>query len=231
VLDRAPSRGRYSRESSAIERFWAQRRRVLEATLLAGALHETSVTAVARIAGVGRSTFYECFDDFAHALDAATKSAMREVREVLAGVRRVARVEGARGATTSELLDLLSAQWVRCAFERPAAMLCALASEEAVAGFVSAALDCAQVSGRASMSVLVGGDIAAPIRAREVMAIGLATCGIEVAREVASGALQGASVGSPALSGIIAGPHLGLVSQVPDEAQQALAATLRMLLR
>lgn len=74
-MGRAPGRGQYARGCSGVERFATQRARLLGATRLAHLGGHDSVSEVVRLAGVSRNTFYECFDDFAHALDRARREA------------------------------------------------------------------------------------------------------------------------------------------------------------
>jgi AcrR family transcriptional regulator len=67
---RAPARGRYDRDASAIDRFRSQRDRVIWAVARAELEGSETVQRVVELAGIGRSTFYECFDDYEHALHA-----------------------------------------------------------------------------------------------------------------------------------------------------------------
>ncbi len=82
-LQRAPARGRYSRVESAIQRFGAQRARLLRAVALGVVQNKRTVGEVVRLAGVGRSTFYECFDDFEHAASALQSQRVLRLRRAL----------------------------------------------------------------------------------------------------------------------------------------------------
>lgn len=83
---RAPARGRYDRGQSRAERFREQHLRLLAAAVQAALEGSETVTRVVTIAGVGRSTFHEFFDDFAHALSVARTRALKEMRAALATV-------------------------------------------------------------------------------------------------------------------------------------------------
>lgn len=72
----APGRGQYDRALSRERRQAEQRERLLVATAAAFVANEHSVSGVVRSAGVGRNTFYEYFDDFAHALEGVRTRAL-----------------------------------------------------------------------------------------------------------------------------------------------------------
>jgi len=75
----APKRGRYDRALSRRERQAAQRERVIAAIAAIGATdRELSVASVVQLAGIGRNTFYEYFDDLEHALATIKGRALRE---------------------------------------------------------------------------------------------------------------------------------------------------------
>src|SRR5258708_2905894 len=79
-LIRAPKRGLYDRAISRHERQAAQQERVIAAiTALVAAGDELSVASVVEHAGIGRNTFYEYFDDVAHALAAIQARARGEL--------------------------------------------------------------------------------------------------------------------------------------------------------
>jgi len=239
AIDRAPSRGCYTREASAIERFRAQRRRILEATALAQALGQHSVSSVARIAGIGRSTFYECFDDYPHALAAAVAFAGREVVSVLEGVRQ--------RAVGVERLHSLCGEWIRFAVERPAMLNCALLSDAAAAEFVGVALSCREavaVARDARQSLRNGEPSVAGPRTDEALALGVSACATEVARSVALAALRrdfhvssqvtnsdAAPVRDWDASGPLASLQMGSRLAVANDAERGLSAALWILLR
>lgn len=115
---RAPGRGRYERGDSNATRFRAQRARLLGATAIAHLEREPSVTRVTTLSGVGRNTFYECFDDFQHALRGVRLEAVRRVRRAI-GVW----AEGSAGVDrASELCRL----WLQAIAEEPLSALVAL---------------------------------------------------------------------------------------------------------
>jgi hypothetical protein len=113
---RAPGRGRYERRRSNAERFLAQRHRLLRATAIAHLEEDESVTRVTLLSGVGRTTFYECFDDFGHALAAVRFEAGQRVRRGL--------------SQRSKRLDLLElcGVWLRALIDEPMSALVALES-------------------------------------------------------------------------------------------------------
>lgn len=83
---RAPERGRYDRACSSGQRFQMQRARLLQATAAAYLNGVGNVARVVALSGVGRNTFYECFDDFPHALDAVRANEVRRVGRALASL-------------------------------------------------------------------------------------------------------------------------------------------------
>jgi len=202
---------------------------------------------VARIAGIGRSTFYECFDDYSHAVAAAAQYATREI---------VAALEGVRGQVVGVgLLDSLCVEWVRFAGERPALLLCALMSDAAASQFVGMALKYRQqlvaTESDARQSPPRSDSAAPSARPDEALALAVSACAIEVARSIALGALHQQSLARsgisamntgaaearesgassdprPSATGLQLGPRSSLAA---SEAQRALAVALRMLLR
>jgi AcrR family transcriptional regulator len=100
-----------------------QKERLVAATARAFALHAApSVAHVIEIAGVGRGTFYEYFDDVEHARGAAV-SAMERAME------RALRSAEARSRTPVERFRSLTAAWLELAEEEPAGTLVALRIE------------------------------------------------------------------------------------------------------
>src|SRR6185295_2443319 len=78
MVSPAPPRGRYDRNLSPEERGSLQKQRLLWATaeaLEGSGSQSVSVAAVAKLARVGRNTFYEHFDDAAAAVQAAARQA------------------------------------------------------------------------------------------------------------------------------------------------------------
>ena len=119
----APKRGRYDRALSRRERQAAQRERVIAATTAISATdRELSVASVVELAGIGRNTFYEYFDDLEHVLLAIKGRAQRDF---------AARVEVALLAarTPLERIRALARVWSEILLENPAQMRLALRAQ------------------------------------------------------------------------------------------------------
>ncbi len=116
----APGRGQYDRHQTREQRLSEQRDRLLAATarILVGD-GPRNVARVIALAGVGRSTFYEYFDDLEHAQRAALAAVAHRVEESLAAAER-------RSRTPVERLRALAAAWLAEVEDDPAAMLLAL---------------------------------------------------------------------------------------------------------
>jgi AcrR family transcriptional regulator len=79
-IETAPKRGQYDRALSRRARQDAQRERVLTAlAALSANQRELSISNVVELAGIGRNTFCEYFDDVEHALSAIRTRALREL--------------------------------------------------------------------------------------------------------------------------------------------------------
>jgi AcrR family transcriptional regulator len=75
----APKRGQYDRSLDRRERHSVQRERILEAVAaLLGSEQAPTVANAVKLAGIGRNTFYEYFDDIEHAVAQAGARAVRE---------------------------------------------------------------------------------------------------------------------------------------------------------
>jgi AcrR family transcriptional regulator len=119
----APKRGRYDRALSRRERQAAQRERVIAAIAAISATErELNVSNVVELAGIGRNTFYEYFDDLDHALVAIKSRALREL---------AARVEVALQAarTPLERIRALARVWAENLLENPAQVKLALQAQ------------------------------------------------------------------------------------------------------
>jgi hypothetical protein len=92
----------------------AQRTRLLRATAIAHLEGDESVARVTLLSGVGRTTFYECFDDFEHALSAARAETVQRVRRVLS-----------QGSKRTDLLGLCGV-WLRAVVHEPLSGMVAL---------------------------------------------------------------------------------------------------------
>lgn len=141
----APGRGQYDRRLPREQRLAEQRERLLVAVARVCAREaEPSVAAVVALAGVGRNTFYEYFDDVPHARREAESAVLRRVDAKLRVAAELARtpVERFRGlarawldavaAEPAEFLLVLlpvgtkpsrGAELLRSAFERSLATL------------------------------------------------------------------------------------------------------------
>lgn len=119
----APGRGQYDRRQSREQRLAEQKERLVAATARACALHAApSVAHVIEIAGVGRGTFYEYFDDVEHARAAVVGAAQRRMEHAL-------RAAEARSRTPVERFRALAAEWLSVAETDPAGTLVALRVE------------------------------------------------------------------------------------------------------
>src|ERR1700753_829934 len=107
-------RGRWSRAVSRGERQARARQPVLDTTAQALATGEATATDIVLRAGVGRSTFYEHFEDVDDAVSAATREASERVRASLR-----AAVEHAH--TPRERRRARAAAWVAEVSRAPAA--------------------------------------------------------------------------------------------------------------
>jgi AcrR family transcriptional regulator len=119
----APGRGQYDRSQTREQRLAEQKERLVAATARAFALNATpSVAHVIEIAGVGRGTFYEYFDDVEHARHAAVSAVVRKMEHAL-------RAAEARSRTPVERFRALAADWLSVAESDTAATLVALRAE------------------------------------------------------------------------------------------------------
>jgi hypothetical protein len=118
---RAPSRGRYDRAHSSCQRFREQHARLLQAAATAHVEGTSNVARVTGLAGVGRNTFYECFDDFAHALAAVRAYEICRVQRALAG-------QVSSGALRVRILELCRV-WMELIAAGPVTALVALEPE------------------------------------------------------------------------------------------------------
>jgi len=118
----APKRGRYDRGLAREVRQAEQRERLVAAlAFVSGAGHELSVATVVARAGMGRSTFYEYFDDIAHAL---AEVSARAQRDFLAR----AELELALVLTPLERVRALARAWASELLENPHVMRIGLAA-------------------------------------------------------------------------------------------------------
>jgi len=119
----APKRGQYDRALSRRERQAAQRERVIAAiAALSATDRELSVANVVELAGIGRNTFYEYFDDLEHALVEVKSRALREFAPRVAAALHVAR-------TPLERIRALARVWTENLLENPAQAKLALRAQ------------------------------------------------------------------------------------------------------
>jgi AcrR family transcriptional regulator len=122
-LNPAPKRGQYDRALSRRERQALQRERLVAAiTTLTGSERALSVTSVVELAGIGRNTFYEYFDDIEHALLSIKTLALRDFSARVEVALQVAR-------TPVERVRALSRAWAEHLFEAPALAQVALRAQ------------------------------------------------------------------------------------------------------
>ena len=120
ALAPAPKRGRYDRAMSRRERQAAQRDRVIRAIAAISATdRELSVAHVVELAGIGRNTFYEYFDDLEHALLVIKQRVLADFSS-----RVEAALEAAR--TPLERMRALCRVWTENLLENQAQMKLAL---------------------------------------------------------------------------------------------------------
>jgi AcrR family transcriptional regulator len=92
TLAPAPGRGQYDRRQPREARLVEQRARLLSATANALARNaDATIADVVKVAGVSRNTFYEYFDDLAHARVAAEQRAEHRLATVLRGAEEQTR--------------------------------------------------------------------------------------------------------------------------------------------
>jgi AcrR family transcriptional regulator len=119
----APKRGRYDRALSRRERQAAQRERVIAAIAAISATdRELSIANVVELAGIGRNTFYEYFDDLEHALLAIKSRALGDFTPRVAAALRAAR-------TPLERIRALARVWAENLLENPAQVKLALRAQ------------------------------------------------------------------------------------------------------
>src|SRR6188768_767645 len=161
----APKRGRYDRALSRQARQAAQRERVIAA--LGATDRELSVAQVVELAGIGRNTFYEYFDDLEHALAAIQSRALRDLSLRVESVLPAAR-------TPLERIRALARAWAENLSENPGQVKLALraqaelieATQLSVLGQYLAGLLSAELEGRSALPGL-----AEPLRVAVVAAV------------------------------------------------------------
>jgi len=119
----APGRGQYDRSQTREQRLSEQRERLVAATARVLASEPAAtVSRVIELAGVGRGTFYEYFDDVEHARRAAVTSTVRRLEQRMRSAEDRAR-------TPVERFRALASAWCDFAALDPAGLLVALREE------------------------------------------------------------------------------------------------------
>jgi hypothetical protein len=116
----APGRGEYDRRLPREQRLAEQRERLLAAVALAHVRDsEPALATVVALAGVGRNTFYEYFDDVPHARREAESALVRRVDAKLRAAEQQAR-------TPVERFRVVARAWLDAVAAEPAEALLAL---------------------------------------------------------------------------------------------------------
>jgi hypothetical protein len=183
----------------------AQRARLLSATAVAHLEGKANVTRVTVLSGVGRTTFYECFDDFAHALAQVRDEVARRMRRALGAWAREA--SGGHDKTRA-----LCRAWLGVIAEEPVTALVALAP-------ASSEVD-SQLMGPIRQALT---QLSPAVATRGEMVLVHATaCAMASARAVALACLGAQPGTAPSLS--------RETSRAPESMVQSLAAAIRRLL-
>ena len=141
----APGRGQYDRRQSREARIVEQRARLLSATAFACSREASpTIASVVKIAGVSRNTFYEYFDDLAHARTAAAQRAQQQL------ARRLHAAEE-RTRTPVERLRALMLAWTAWATAAPADAALCLQGAPAGLGLAARELEAALVRSTATL--------------------------------------------------------------------------------
>jgi AcrR family transcriptional regulator len=126
-VEPAPKRGQYDRALSRRERQAVQRERVITALAALNATErELSIANVVELAGIGRNTFYEYFDDVEHALTVIKTRALRDLVTRLESSVRAAR-------TPLERIRALARAWAENLFVDPPLVRLALRAQPEMA--------------------------------------------------------------------------------------------------
>jgi AcrR family transcriptional regulator len=126
-VESAPKRGHYDRALSRRERQAAQRERVITAlAALSATERELSIANVVELAGIGRNTFYEYFDDVDHALTVIKTRALRGLATLLESSGQAAR-------TPLERIRALARAWAQNLFVDPPLVRLALRPQPEIA--------------------------------------------------------------------------------------------------
>jgi AcrR family transcriptional regulator len=183
----APGRGLYDRRLPREQRLAEQRERLLAAVARAYAREPApGVTAVVALAGVGRNTFYEYFDDVPHARREAESAVLRRVDAKLRAAEPLARtpVERFRG---------LARAWLDAVAAEPAEVLLVLTPAGMNLSRGAELLRAAFERARATLLAAGMGGAIDPIRSLAVAATGEALARSLIAQSLASGEVAAAA--------------------------------------
>ncbi|HEX6275692.1 MAG TPA: hypothetical protein VFZ53_21775 [Polyangiaceae bacterium] len=182
----APGRGQYDRRLPRQQRLAEQRERLIAATALAtGQEALPSVASIVELAGVGRNTFYEYFDDVKHALEATETAVLRRIDQALRDAEAMSR-------TPVERWRSLARAWLAFAETEPAPMLLTLRIDSRTEGASSRGAALLDAAFTRSLETLRSAGVTAPLagadRVLAVAAVGEAFArGLARARVSAQG--------------------------------------------
>jgi len=182
----APGRGQYDRRLPREQRLAEQRERLLAAVARAHAGEsEPALAAVVELAGVGRNTFYEYFDDVPHARREAESALLRRVDVKLRAAEQQAR-------TPVERFRVVARAWLDAVAAEPAEALLVLtpAGERMSRGaeLLRAAFERVRLT---QLAAGMGGGAVDPVRSLAVAATGEA-----LARTLATQLLEPGEAGA-----------------------------------
>jgi AcrR family transcriptional regulator len=190
VLLPAPGRGQYDRRAPRERRIAEQKERLVEATALA-AVHEppVSVSSIVRRAGVGRNTFYEYFDDIAHAVEAAESAALRHIEKSLSDAESNSR-------TPVERWRSLARAWLTFAATEPESALLVLGVDVRAKRATSKGAAVLEAALLRSLETLKSAGVTSPPASAERL-LAVAAVGEAFARACARHALAVSPAGMP----------------------------------
>jgi len=161
----APGRGQYDRRLPRQQRLAEQRERLIAATALASAQDALpSVASIVELAGVGRNTFYEYFDDVKHALEATETAVLRRIEQALRDAEAMSR-------TPVERWRSLARAWLGFAETEPAPMLLTLRIEARSEGASSRGAALLDAAFMRSLETLRSAGVTAVAGAERVLAV------------------------------------------------------------
>jgi len=197
----------YDRSLSGAARFAARRESLLEAAARAFCEGRTTAQRVIELAQVGPNAFYECFDDFEHALG-VTRAAW------IARVARALERDG-DGAQAERDVEHLCSRWLSEVALSPFSALTGLSS-------IGSALSPAGKAFRAALSQLMSDEAEL-----DACSLDFATCCAELSARELAGKLTQAELGGSSSNEQPAGPPKLGNSEVGSELARAVRALLQ----